>query len=120
MYKKIILSILFILISFPVLAEEEEEKTKVPMTELSVVHPITCGSSEQASKIFKKEQLVFIGLMPNQNVVKVFINKEKGFAILMENVAELSCIYFSGMPGLLQNNETKKTRSEVNGEYLYN
>ena len=75
MYKKIILSILFILISFPVLAEEE--KTKVPMTELSVVHPITCGSSEQASKIFKKEQLVFIGLMPNQNVVKVFINKEK-------------------------------------------
>ena len=118
MYKRIIISILFVLISFPALSEEE--KPKVPLTELNIVHPITCGGEKQINKIFKQKQLIFIGLMNNQNVIKIYLNDKQGFAILMENIAELSCIYFTGIPGLLQNQGAEKTRSELNGEYLYN
>ena len=122
MYKKIILSILFILISFPVLAEDPlvEEKVELPLTQFNMVTPVSCGSTKEMTRVFKRDQVVFTGLLENHNLIEVFINDEKGFAIIMKNAAGLSCLYFSGIPGILKDKSAKKTRSEVNGEYLYN
>ena len=122
MYKKIILSILFILISFPVLAEDPlvEEKVELPLTQFNMVAPVSCGPTKEMAKVFKRDQVVFTGLLENHNLIEVFINDEKGFAIIMKNAAGLSCLYFSGIPGILKDKNAKETRSEVNGEYLYN
>ena len=123
MHKKIILSILFILISFPVLAEDpllEEKKIQLPLTQFNMVVPVSCGPTKEMDKVFKNEQVVFTGLLENHNVIEVFINDQKGYAIIMKNAAGLSCLYFSGIPGILKDKNAKETRSEVNGEYLYN
>ena len=122
MYKKIILSILFILISFPVLAEDPlvEKKVELPLTQFNMVAPVSCGPTKEMARVFKRDQVVFTGLLENHNLIEVFINDEKGFAIIMKNAAGLSCLYFSGIPGILKDKNAKETRSEVNGEYLYN
>ena len=44
---------------------------------------------------------------------------EEGFAIIMKNAAGLSCLYFNGIPGVVRE-KAKKTRSKINGKYLYN
>ena len=57
MYKKIILSILFILVSFPVLAEDplvKKEKIELPLTQLNMVVPVSCGPTKDMERVFKK------------------------------------------------------------------
>jgi hypothetical protein len=44
----------------------------------------------------------------------MFIAKDKSFAIMMENSGGLSCVFFTGMPGILKN-KADETRSELNG-----
>ena len=122
MYKKIILSILFILISFPVLAEDpllKEEKVELSLTQFNMVMPASCGPTKDLEEVFKKDQIVFTGLMQNHNLIEVYLNDKEGFAIIMKNVAGLSCLYFSGIPGVVKE-KAKKTRSKINGKYLYN
>ena len=122
MYKKIILSILFILISFPVLAEDpllKEEKVELSLTQFNLVVPASCGPTEDFKAVFKKDQIVFTGLMQNNNLIEVYLNDREGFAIIMKNAAGLSCLYFSGIPGIAKE-KVKKTRSKMNGKYLYN
>ena len=61
MYKKIILSILFILISFPVLAEDpllKEEKVELSLTQFNMVMPASCGPTKDLETVFKKDQIV--------------------------------------------------------------
>ena len=78
MYKKIILSILFILISFPVLAEDPlvEKKVELPLTQFNMVTPVSCGSTKEMTRVFKRDQVVFTGLLENHNLIEVFINDE--------------------------------------------
>ena len=111
MFKKIILSILFILISFPALSEE---KNKGTVTQLNLVSSVSCASSKEMKKIFEDKDLVFTGMISQTNIVKVFINEVNGFVIIMENAAGLACIYFTGGLGVLTE-KAKKTRSEING-----
>ena len=122
MYKKIILSILFILVSFPVLAEDplvKKEKIELPLTQINMVVPVSCGPTKDMERVFKKDQIVFTGLMQNHNLIEVYLNDEEGFAIIMKNSAGLSCLYFNGIPGIVKE-KAKKTRSKINGKYLYN
>ena len=122
MYKKIILSILFILISFPVLAEDplvEKETVELSLTQFNLVLPASCGPTEDFYTVFKKDQFVFNGLMQYNNLIEVYLNDREGFAIIMKNAAGLSCLYFSGIPGITKE-KVKKTRSKMNGKYLYN
>ena len=105
MFKKSILSILFILISFPALSKEKERGT---VTEL-----------KEMKKIFTDKELVFTGMISQTNIVKVFINEVNGFVIMMENAAGLACIYFTGGLGVLTK-KAEKSRSKINGKYLYN
>ena len=111
MFKKIILSILFVLISFPSLAEENEVGT---VTEFTIVTPVSCASSMEMSKVFKNKDIVFTGMISQTSIIKVIMNDVNGFAIMMENSAGLACIYFTGGLGVLKN-KTKETGSELNG-----
>jgi len=111
MFKSIILSILFVLISFPALSEEDETGT---VTSFNVVTPISCASSIEMKKIFKSKDIAFTGMINQNSVIKVFMNEVNGFAIIMENSAGLACIYFSGGLGILKD-KSEKTRSKING-----
>ena len=111
MFKSIILSILFVLISFPSLAEENEVGT---VTEFTIVTPVSCASSMEMSKVFKNKDIVFTGMISQTSIIKVIMNDVNGFAIMMENSAGLACIYFTGGLGVLKD-KTKETGSELNG-----
>ena len=111
MFKRIILSILFVLISFPSLAEENEVGT---VTEFTIVTPVSCASSMEMSKVFKNKDIVFTGMISQTSIIKVIMNDVNGFAIMMENSAGLACIYFTGGLGVLRN-KTKETGSGLNG-----
>ena len=111
MFKKIILSILFVLISFPSLAEENEVGT---VTEFTIVTPVSCASSMEMSKVFKNKDIVFTGMISQTSIIKVIMNDVNGFAVMMENSAGLACIYFTGGLGVLRN-KTKETGSGLNG-----
>ena len=78
MFKKIILSILFILISFPALSEE---KNKGTVTQLNLVSSVSCASSKEMKKIFEDKDIVFTGMISQTNIVKVFINEVNGFVL---------------------------------------
>ena len=116
MFKSIILSILFVLISFPALSEEKERGT---VTELNLVSTVSCASSKEMKKIFSDKDIVFTGMISQSNIVKVFINEVNSFVIIMENAAGLACIYFTGGLGVLKE-KAEKSRSKINGKYLYN
>ena len=116
MFKKSILSILFILISFPALSKEKDRGT---VTELNLVSSVSCASSKEMKKIFEDKDIVFTGMISQTNIVKVFINEVNGFVIMMENAAGLACIYFTGGLGVLTK-KAEKSRSKINGKYLYN
>ena len=111
MFKKIILSILFILISFPALSEE---KNKGTVTQLNLVSSVSCASSKEMKKIFEDKDIVFTGMISQSNIVKVFINEVNGFVIIMENAAGLACIYFTGGFGVIKE-KAEKSRSKING-----
>jgi|TARA_R110001592_G_scaffold11327_1_gene56247 hypothetical protein len=111
MFKKLILfNIIFILISFPVLSQELENS----VTELNITTPVSCASTVSMEKLFTDEFLVFTGLLNKYNIVKMFIAEDKSFAIMMENSGGLSCVFFTGIPGILKN-KADETRSELNG-----
>ena len=111
MFKKIILSILFVLISFPALSEENETGT---VTEFTIVTPVSCASTLEIKKVFKNKDIVFTGMISQTSIIKVIMNDVNGFAVIMENSAGLACIYFTGGLGVLKN-KTKETGSELNG-----
>ena len=111
MFKSIILSILFVLISFPALSEEDETGT---VTAFNIVTPVSCASSLEMKKVFKNKDIVFTGMISQTSIIKVIMNDVNGFAVIMENSAGLACIYFTGGLGVLKN-KTKETGSELNG-----
>ena len=112
MFKKIILSILFVLISFPALSEENETST---VTSFNVVTPISCASSIEMKKVFKNKDIVFTGMISQTSIIKVIMNDVNGFAVIMENSAGLACIYFTGGLGVLKDKSEKETGSKLNG-----
>ena len=112
MFKSIILSILFVLVSFPTLAEENEVGT---VTEFTIVTPVSCASSLEMKKVFKNKDIVFTGMISQTSIIKVIMNDVNGFAVIMENSAGLACIYFTGGLGVLKDKSEKETWSKLNG-----
>ena len=99
MMKKIITVITsFILISFTAQAEEKELTLATIMTTL----PAHCAPTKEMGKVFTEEQLVFTGLVDRANVFKIFINKNGAWSSMLQNIAGISCVYFSGVPGMLK------------------
>jgi hypothetical protein len=99
---KFILSLALIL--FPFSALSAEDKKDLNVTQFNVVSTVFCGGAEQFNKAFPKDTLKFTGYIDNQNIVKLFLNGEAGYTIMVENVGGMTCIHFAGAPGVLKNN----------------
>ena len=98
MKKIIIVIISFILISFTAQAQQKELILATMLTAL----PAHCAPTKDVEKVFTKEQLVFTGLVDQSNIFKIFVNKEGAWTSMLQSVSGLSCVYFSGIPGIIK------------------
>ena len=106
MMKKFITVIIsFILISFTAQAQEKELVLATILTSL----PAHCAPTKEMGKVFTEEQLVFTGLVDQANVFKIFINKNGAWSSMLQNVAGITCVYFSGVPGMLKVPKVKES-----------
>ena len=60
-----------------------------------------CAPTREMLKVFKDEQIVFTGVVDQGNIFKVYLKKDGIWTSMLDNVSGVSCIYFSGMPGIL-------------------
>ena len=67
-----------------------------------------CAPTKEMAKVFKDEQIVFTGVVDQGNIFKVYLKKDGIWSSMLDNAAGFSCIYFSGMPGILSPKETIK------------
>ena len=106
MMKKFITVIIsFIFISFTAQAQEKELVLATILTSL----PAHCAPTKEMGKVFTEEQLVFTGLVDQANVFKIFINKNGAWSSMLQNVAGITCVYFSGVPGMLKVPKVKES-----------
>ena len=67
-----------------------------------------CAPSIEMIKVFKNEQIVFTGVIDQSNIFKVYLKEEGIWTTMLTNISGVSCIYFSGMPGILNPNKAVK------------
>ena len=111
MFKKILISSLFCLCSFGVQAEEEKET--LILSTMMVSTPVHCAPTDKAKMVFEEKDLAFTGLIDQNNVFKVYIKEEGLWTSILQNSGGLSCIYFSGMPGLLTKTRAEKLEKSI-------
>ena len=109
MFKKILISSLFCLCSFGVQAEEET----LTLSTMLVTTPVHCAPTDKVEKVFEKKDLAFTGLIDKHNVFKIYIKEEGLWTSMLQNSGGLSCIYFSGMPGLLTKTGAEKLEKSI-------
>jgi hypothetical protein len=107
--KKIIIiaSILCVFVVFSTQAEEQKEINLTLATMMTSL-PAHCAPSVDMEKVFTKDQVVFTGFVDNSNIFQIFINKDGAWTSMLQNVSGISCIYFSGIPGILKSPQDKK------------
>ena len=107
MFKKILISsILLFFISG--VAYAQEVKSELVLGTMMTTLPAHCAPSKEMSKVFKNEQVVFTGVVDQGNIFKVYLKKDGIWTSMLTNVSGVSCIYFSGMPGILSPNKAVK------------
>ena len=67
-----------------------------------------CAPSTEMIKVFKNEQIVFTGVIDPSNIFKVYLKKDGIWTSMLSNISGVSCIYFSGMPGILSSKKKIK------------
>ena len=67
-----------------------------------------CAPSVEMLKVFKNEQIVFTGVIDQSNIFKVYLKEDGIWTSMLTNISGVSCIYFSGMPGILSPNKAIK------------
>ena len=67
-----------------------------------------CAPSVEMLKVFKNEQIVFTGVIDPSNIFKVYLKEDGIWTSMLTNISGVSCIYFSGMPGILSPNKVVK------------
>ena len=67
-----------------------------------------CAPSVEMLKVFKNEQIVFTGVIDPSNIFKVYLKEDGIWTSMLTNISGVSCIYFSGMPGILSPNKAVK------------
>ena len=67
-----------------------------------------CAPTKEMGKEFKDEQIVFTGVVNPSNIFKVYLKKDGIWTSMLTNISGVSCIYFSGMPGILNPNKAVK------------
>jgi hypothetical protein len=101
--KKIIiaLSLLLLVIPTTVMGQQKEDTGLILATMLTAL-PAHCAPTKEVEKVFTVDQLVFTGLVDKSNVFKIYINKDGAWSSMLQSVSGLSCVYFSGIPGIIK------------------
>ena len=94
------------LLLLPFYAFSQEDEKEASVTQFSIVTNVFCGSVEDFKKAFPEENLKFTGFLDSSHIVKLFIDKDHSYSIIIESSGGLSCMHFGGRPGVLIN--TKK------------
>ena len=101
--KKIIISILLVVgFSTTVLAQDTKKDTGLILATMLTALPAHCAPTKEVEKVFTVDQLVFTGLIDQSNIFKIFINKDGAWSSMLQSVSGLSCVYFSGIPGIIK------------------
>jgi len=114
MFKKILISgiLLFFLSGF---AYAEEKKSELVLGTIMTTLPAHCATTKEMVKVFTNDQIVFTGIVDQSNVFKIYLKPEGIWTSMLSNVSGISCIYFSGMPGILSSKKVikKDTRTRI-------
>ena len=107
MLKKILISsvLLFFISGF---THAQEQQSELVLGTIMTTHRAHCAPSKEMSKVFKNEQIVFTGVVDQGNIFKVYLKEDGIWTSMLTNVSGVSCIYFSGMPGILSPREKIK------------
>ena len=57
--------------------------------------------------------IVFTGIVDQSNVFKIYLKNDGIWTSMLDNVSGISCIYFSGMPGMLDSPKSSKKNTKV-------
>ena len=107
MFKKIlIINVLLFFISG--VAYSQEQKSELVLGTIMTTHRAHCAPSKEMLKVFKNEQIVFTGVVDQGNIFKVYLKEDGIWTSMLTNISGVSCIYFSGMPGILSPNKAVK------------
>ena len=107
MFKKIlIINVLLFFISGSVYSQEQ--KSELVLGTILTTHRAHCAPSKEMLKVFKNEQIVFTGVIDQSNIFKVYLKEDGIWTTMLDNMSGVSCIYFSGMPGILSSKKTIK------------
>ena len=107
MFKKIlIINVLLFFISGFTYAQKQESELVLGTIMTSLRGH--CAPSVEMLKVFKNEQIVFTGVIDPSNIFKVYLKKDGIWTSMLTNISGVSCIYFSGMPGILSSKKAVK------------
>ena len=107
MFKKILISsILLFFLSGSAYAQAQ--KSELVLGTIMTSLRGHCAPSVEMLKVFKNEQIVFTGVIDPSNIFKVYLKEDGIWTSMLSNVSGVSCIYFSGMPGILSSKKTIK------------
>ena len=90
--------LLFFLSGF---AYAQKQESELVLGTIMTTHRAHCAPSKDMLKVFKNEQIVFTGVVDQGNIFKVYLKEDGIWTSMLTNVSGVSCIYFSGMPGIL-------------------
>ena len=107
MFKKIlIINVLLFFISGFVYAQSQ--KSELILGTIMTSLRGHCAPTKEMIKVFKNEQIVFTGVIDQSNIFKVYLKEDGIWTSMLTNISGVSCIYFSGMPGILSPKKTIK------------
>jgi len=107
MFKKILIinTLLFFISGF---AHAQAQNSELLLGTIITSLPGHCAPTKEMGKVFKDEQIVFTGVVNPSNIFKVYLKKDGIWTSMLTNISGVSCIYFSGMPGILNPNKAIK------------
>ena len=107
MFKKILIInvLLFFISGF---AHAQAQNSELLLGTIMTSLPGHCAPTKEMGKVFKDEQIVFTGFVNPSNIFKVYLKKDGIWTSMLTNISGVSCIYFSGMPGILNPNKAVK------------
>jgi hypothetical protein len=107
MFKKI-LTINILLFFISGFAHAQKQESELLLGTIMTSLPGHCAPTKEMGKVFKDEQIVFTGVVNPSNIFKVYLKKDGIWTSMLTNISGVSCIYFSGMPGILSSKKTIK------------
>jgi hypothetical protein len=112
MFKKILIInvLLFFISGF---AYAQAQKSELILGTIMTTLRGHCAPTKEMLKVFKNKQIVFTGVIDQSNIFKVYLKEDGIWTTMLDNMSGVSCIYFSGMPGILSSKKTIKKDTSI-------